>query len=122
VKAGEAQFRLEPGYPMQFSDGEGAKLLARARGKVRVVQSDVVLEPAAANAKPIFWENAIGIVIGPATPEWLARVGDGGQAAFWIVASFQGLDRWIRSDRLRSKHAFDTQRPMQVIELVREAR
>src|SRR5688572_20838301 len=63
-----------------------------------------------------------GIVIGPATPEWLARVGDGEQAAFWIVATFQGLDRWIRSDRLRSKHAFDTQRSVQVIELVREAR
>ena len=35
LKSGE--IRMEPGHPIEFSDEDGEKLLARAPGKVRVI-------------------------------------------------------------------------------------
>jgi len=68
-------------------------------------QSRVVIEPAAPNARPVFWKSATGEILGLARPEFLAQVGP----HFWVIVTWDGLPRWIRSDRLRSKQAFETQ-------------
>ncbi len=64
---------------------------------------EIVIEPAHPQARPIFWEKADGSIWGPATPEFLARVGNGPKASYWVVAEFEGLPVWINSAALRSK-------------------
>ncbi len=72
--------------------------------------SDVVIEPAALNARPIFWERlSTGDILGPAQPEFLAMVGAGPKARYWVVAQFEGLPVWINSVLLRSKRQFEAQ-------------
>ena len=65
---------------------------------------------------PVYWEDARGVIVGPAIPEFVARVGE----TVWIVTTYEGLPRWINSDRLRSQHQFDTQSPIRTIEPVQE--
>jgi hypothetical protein len=71
-------------------------------------QEQVVIEPAHPKAKPIYFEDALGRILGPCFPEFLAKA-DG---HFWIVTTLAGSARWIRSDRLRSRQAFETQQPV----------
>lgn len=75
----------------------------------------VTIEPAAANSRPIYWEAVDGQILGPAVPEFLAQVGK----TFWIVTTFEGQIRWIRSDRLRSRKAFQGQPTLRVVEPIR---
>jgi hypothetical protein len=100
------EIRLEPGVPVDVPDDRAVKLLAKVGAKVRAVQSDVVIEPATRPdgnpISPVYWEDATGKIVGPAVPECLAHVG----AEFWMVTTFAGHTRWIRSDRLRSIKAF----------------
>ena len=65
----------------------------------------VTIEPAATNARSIYWEAADGRILGPAVPEFLPKVGE----QFWVVTSYEGQLRWIRSDRLRTRQAFEMQ-------------
>lgn len=72
--------------------------------------SDVVIEPAAAHARPIFWERmSTGAILGPAQPEFLAVEGHGLQASYWVVVTYQGAPVWINADSLRSKRQFEAQ-------------
>jgi hypothetical protein len=80
-----------------------------------VEQKDVRMEVAHHRARSVYWEAADGKVLGPAMPEFLARVGTGKREQFWIVVRYAGHARWVRSDRLRSKQAFETHRSMQGI-------
>jgi hypothetical protein len=114
------EVRLEPGKPVELPPERAAKLLARASGRVRQVDTKepVVIEPAAPNARPVYWERADGSISGPAKPEFLAKVGDGPKASFWVVAEFEAQPVWIRSDRLRSKTAFEQQAPVRLMEPV----
>lgn len=75
-----------------------------------------VIEAAAPNAKPLYWEAGDGRILGPATPECLARSG----AQFWIVTTFDGQTRWIDADLLRSRKAFSEQVAVRKAEIVRE--
>lgn len=108
------EVRLEPGKPIDLPADRAAKLLARASGRVRQVESEgaVVIEPAAPNARPVFWQRADGSIVGPAQPEFLARVGHGPTASFWVVALFEGLPVWINATVLRSKQQFEQQKPL----------
>ena len=72
--------------------------------------SEIVIEPAAQHAKPIYWEQADGRIVGGVKPEMLAMVNTGAGASFWIVTEYQGRLRWIRCDLLRSRQAFEDQR------------
>ncbi len=72
-----------------------------------VTFSDIVIEPASPTAREIYWEQADGRIVGGVKPEFLAIVGTSPTASFWIVTEYQGLPRWIRSDRLRSRQAFE---------------
>jgi len=85
------------------------------------VCSDVVIEPAAPNARLIYWERATGIV-GPAQPEFLVMVGSGPTASFWVVVQFEGLPIWINSTVLRSQQAFAQQITPKVVDRIREPR
>lgn len=86
----------------------GALILARKSTE------EVIVEPAAANPKPIYWEAVDGRILGPALPECLARVGD----EFWIVTTLDGHLIWLRSDRLRSRAAFEQQLVIHEVELI----
>jgi len=114
---------LEPGVPVELADHLAQRLLKKAINKVRVVHHDVRIEPASPKAHFVYWESGDCRILGPARPEFLAQIGAGlNSTDFWVIIEFEGQPRWVRSDRLRSKQAFDTQRPVQVIELIREGR
>ena len=112
---------MEPGVPVELPDLAGRRLLQKAGGKVRLVSqsSDVVLDLAAPNARPVYWKRVTGIV-GPAQPEFLAMVGCGSKASYWVVAQFEGLPVWINSLQLRSKRQFEQQVPLKAVELERK--
>jgi hypothetical protein len=74
------------------------------------------IQPAAPNARPIYWETGDGRILGPAVPEFLGRDGN----AFWISTTFDGQMRWINADRLRSRQAFETQVVLREAEIIRE--
>jgi hypothetical protein len=75
--------------------------------------------PAAVSARPVYWEAADGRILGPSIPEFLAQVGAGPTASFWIVTTFEDHPRWINADRLRSRKAFEEQAPVREVESVR---
>lgn len=115
--------RLDPGQPVDLPVERALKLIAKAPGRVRIVEDQVVIEPAHPNARPIYFEDIAGRILGPATPEFLAQTGHGLKSTdYWVVTTFEGQIRWIRSDRLRSKQAFDTQKPVHIIELIKEVK
>ncbi len=124
VKRPSGDILLTPGTPVEFTEEEGLKLLTKARGKVRLVEpSGTVIEPAerpdGQPMTPIYWETGTGEILGPALPEFLARVGNGPRETYWVVALFDGLPVWINATALRSKQAFETQvkpRPFERIE------
>jgi hypothetical protein len=88
--------------------------------KVRVVHSDIIIEPASPKGRPVYWESADCRIVGPACPEFLAQIGAGLKSTdFWVIVEFKGQPRWVRSDRLRSKQAFLAKRPVQIIEPIR---
>ena len=115
---------LEPGNPIDLPPDRAAKLLARAGNRVRQIepQNHTEIEPACrfdgSPLSSIYWEAGTGEILGPATPEYFARHGH----SDWIVITFEGQPRWIHADRLRSRKAFETQRPPQIVEWVREPR
>ena len=110
---------LAKGERFSTTDGEAQALLQRFPQFVRAVPTPaattiraIVYEPA---TKPdgsplsaIYWESGDGRILGPATPEFLARSGD----QFWIVTTFEGQARWINADRLRSKRQWAGQEPI----------
>jgi hypothetical protein len=62
------------------------------------------------NATPIFWERmSTGAILGPAQSEFLAKVGSGLVASYWVVVTYQGQPVWINTDSLRSKRQFEAQ-------------
>ena len=98
----------------QEPDNLVARALKILKGDHRETSDKVLIEPAATNAKPIYWETAIGHIVGPAVPEFLAQVGE----EFWIVTTYEAQPRWIRSDRLRSRKAFEEQAEVREVELI----
>lgn len=66
---------------------------------------------AAENPKPIFWESG-GVIVGPGCPEFLAKVGEGPTAAYWVVVQYQGQPGWVNSDLIRSRLEFESQAPL----------
>ena len=70
---------------------------------------NIVMETAASNARPVYWETADTRILGPAVPEYLAMVGTGPTGSFWVIVTYRGMPRWINADRLRSRKAFEQQ-------------
>ena len=97
---GRVLFDLRPGKPMDLPEEQALKLLVKAPGQVKVCSPDVVVEPAAMNARPVYWEGVTGDLLGPAVPEYLGRTGSGHEERFWVVVRYQNSIRWIRADRL----------------------
>lgn len=120
----EGEVQLVPGQPVDLPEERALRLLAKAPGKVKVVSwsSDVVIEPAAPNARPVYWERGDGHIYGPAVPEFLAKVGTGATDRFWVIVEYQGQAIWVRSDRWRSRKAFETQPTLRTVEPIREPR
>ena len=81
-----------------------------------------MIEPALPTARPIYWERNDGVIYGPATVTDLARVGTGGTEQWWVVIEYHGQPAWVRSDRLRSKQAFEEQVTPTPFERIKEPR
>jgi hypothetical protein len=80
-----------------------------------VVVCEPALRPDGGPLTPIHWETGDGRILGPAVPEFFMRDGD----SFWIVTTFEGQRWWINADQLRSRQAFETQAPIQEVDIVR---
>lgn len=104
------EVRLEAGKPIELPPGRAAKLLVRASGRVRQVESEepITIEPAdeAVRARPVYWERD-GQILGPAMVMDFAKAG----GKFWLWIEYQGHGRWIRDVLLRSKAQFEAARP-----------
>ena len=74
----------------------------------------IVIEPAAENPKPVYWERT-GLIVGPGTPEFLAKVGDGLTASYWILVQFDDRPIWINSIMLRSRRQFEQYVPLKPV-------
>jgi len=101
VRLKDRDIELAPGVPTEIPDDAGLRLLRKAPDMVRVI--GVIIEPIYRQARPVYWEDAKGQTQGPADVEFLANVGRGRNETFWVVVTYQGTVRWIRSDRLRAK-------------------
>ena len=125
LKTGE-EFILRPGVPMELPDQAATQLLQKASAMVRRVDSalapplqaaeDIMIEPAAANPRPVYWERADLSIVGPGRPEFLAKVGTGATERFWVIVEYQGQAIWVQSNQLRSRKAFNQQRKVLVVE------
>ena len=80
----------------------------------------VTVEPAAENPRPVYWERADLSIVGPGRPEFLAKVGSGPKASYWVVALYEGQPVWINSMQLRSKRQFEQQRTPCIVELAKD--
>ena len=124
VRLPSGEVHLTPGKPVELPDEQAKQLLAKVPGKVWAVHPPelIIIEPAHPNARPVFWERNTGEIVGPAQPEFLAKVGEGSNASYWVVAQFEGVPIWINSVVLRSKRDFETQMRLKPVELIREPR
>jgi hypothetical protein len=108
---------LQPGFPVEVSEAAARQLLKQAAGQIRVVDAEPLVITLARRADgtplpPVYWESAKGEVLGPGVPEFVAKA----DAHWWIVMTYQGDTRWIRSDRLRSRKTFERQLPLRVVD------
>jgi hypothetical protein len=102
LKSGE-EFVLRPGQSVDLPNDTARRLLRQAGDRIRVVP-DVVVQAAAVNAVPIYWEAENGIWHGPVKPKSLGRLGE----QFYVVVTYRGVICPILPDRLRSRQAFET--------------
>jgi len=75
-----------------------------------------VAEPAP-NRRPVYWEDARG-GIREGRAVLLGRDG----TTFWVGIETTDGFHWVRDDRLRSRSAFEAQRPLRPTQRIREAR
>lgn len=88
---------------------------AAGENNLPLTDKKFVCQPAAPNAKAIYWETGNGRILGPAVPEFLGRDGN----TFWVSVTFDDRIWWINADRLRSHKAFLNQREVREVELIR---
>lgn len=104
VRLRSGQVHLMPGQPIEFSEEDGLKLLVKAKGRVRLVPAeDITIEPAAPNARPVYFESMDGRFHGPCSVSFMARTGCPGQYEFWLCVQEADRSVWIRDTLLRSK-------------------
>jgi len=121
----DSDLLLQPGTQVELPEEQASRLLAKCPGKIRPIlpsQTETVIEPAATNARPVYWERADMSIVGPGTPEFLARVANGPRPSYWVVAIYEGKPVWINSTQLRSKRQFEQRVTPRVVELIREPR
>ena len=124
VAADGVRLALSAGGKIKASGDQGAVnrwlpiIRAQKPGIVAALQAaeNIVIEPAAENPRPVYWERADLSIVGPGRPEFLAKVGEGPRATYWVVAQFQGVPVWINSIVLRSKKAYEQQAKVRVVE------
>lgn len=71
---------------------------------------------AAPNRRPVYWEDARGAI----REGWAVLLGRDGDR-FWVGVEHGAGFSWVRDDRLRSRSAFEAQRPLRPVEPIREA-
>ncbi len=127
IRRASGDLHFKAGSVADLPDEDALLLLAKKPDAVRLVgTSGTVIEPAhrpdGQPLSPIYWETGTGEILGPAQPEFLARVGNGPRETYWVVALFDGLPVWINATALRSKQAFETQIKPRPFERIEECR
>lgn len=107
---------LTPGVPTDLPEEEALLLLAKAKGKVRRVET--VIEFASPTAKPIYWERGDMSISGPALPLFLERVGND----FVLVIEYRGELVSINGNTLRTRNQFESQVGLREVQSIRECR
>jgi hypothetical protein len=102
LKTGE-EITLRPGVPIELPDHAATQLLKKAADKVHLVDS--VIEPAAPQARSVYWEKADTSIWGPATPLLVER----SSQDYVLVVEYRGELISVNAKVLRSKEAFETQ-------------
>ena len=67
LRSGE-EIVLRPGVPTEIPDASAPELLRKAGDQIRVA-SEVTIEPAYPTARPAYWEQADGRILGPGDPQ-----------------------------------------------------
>ncbi|NOS82770.1 MAG: hypothetical protein HOP32_14430 [Nitrospira sp.] len=118
------QITLEPGKPIELSDERAQRLLQKAHGRVRVVedaQEPITIEPGHPHARPVYFvRQSVGAIVGPATVDFVAQVGEGPTAQYWLCVTHEGNWAFVHSIWLRSKKQFDTQTTLTPVDLIRK--
>jgi hypothetical protein len=70
-----------------------------------------------ASGRPVYWEDARGVI-----QEGLAVLLGRDGTTFWVGIETTDGFQWVRDDRLRSRAAFEAQRPLRAVEPIRERR
>lgn len=119
IRRSSGEQRLALGEIFMLPDEEGAKLLRKAPGRVRVVpEENVIVEPATkpdgSPLTPVYWERGDGSISGPASVEFFYRLGstDG------LIVAYEEELIWINADRLRSQRQWARQKA--VVEVDRD--
>ena len=123
VQSKRGEVRLVPGQPVELPDDEGQQLLDQAGAKVRVVEapknrmeadtanpdtSDVWIDPPYPTSREVYWLSG-GRILGPAVIQHVAKSGSASREQFWLIITYQGADRWVNADLLRSRKEFASQ-------------
>ena len=117
------EVRLAPGRPVELSPERAAKLLAKAPGRVKLVEhaESVVIDDT--DAKTIyFYRGSAGAILGPARVQFVSKVGEGSAAQFWVFVTHDGLPICINSIQLRSRKKYETQVRLRPEDRIREPR
>ena len=123
VAADGVRLALSAGGKIKASGDQGAVnrwlpiIRENKPGIVAALQAaeNIVIEPAAANPRPVYWERGDLSIVGPGRPEFLAKVGTGATERFWVIVEYQGHAIWVQSNQLRSRKEFEQQSEVRVV-------
>lgn len=87
-----------------------------------LTSAEIITEPAAPNARPVYWEKSDGAIWGPARPVLLARAGTGVKESSWIAVLYREQPVWINVAMLRTRQAFERQAPLRPFVRIKELR
>jgi len=103
--------QVEEAYERHTPSAVSKDLAAKCQAASGPGPSHIVVQLAASNARPVYWEGENGQIRGPAVPEFLARVGIGEMARFLVLVQYEGRILFVDSDLLRSRKARPLREP-----------
>ncbi len=88
VKLPAGDLQLKPGFPVNMAEDRALKLLAKAPGKVRMVQPHALTFQL---GDLIHWQTWDGKTHGPALVEHVTF----SEGRTWAFVRYDGIDRWV---------------------------
>ncbi len=99
---------MVPGMVLSLRAPRAGRLLERAGDSVRVLaDDDTTWSDETPPCGLVWWENAAGILRGPATIELIAQGSTGWGELAWVGLTGKGVFHWVRQDRIRVYRAME---------------